>query len=92
MVGANGKSGLEEPLLPNSSSAAVFIPENSHISEDKARSISFKVNGITCASCAISIRVRVGIPEWNSKCSGVTAARSSSREIYSGTHYNKNYK
>ncbi|CAM8889216.1 unnamed protein product [Rhodiola kirilowii] len=60
MIGVNGKSGLEEPLLPNSSSAAVFIPQNSHISEDKARSISFKVNGITCASCAISIESALG--------------------------------
>lgn len=60
MIGENGKNGLEEPLLGDSGSVVVSIPEAAHISDEKVRSISFKVNGITCASCAISIETALG--------------------------------
>uniref|UniRef100_A0A7N0RJF9 P-type Cu(+) transporter n=1 Tax=Kalanchoe fedtschenkoi TaxID=63787 RepID=A0A7N0RJF9_KALFE len=60
MIGANGKCELKEPLLGNSSSTAVSLPETIQNGDDKVRSISFKVNGITCASCVISIESALG--------------------------------
>ncbi|KAF3452556.1 hypothetical protein FNV43_RR02989 [Rhamnella rubrinervis] len=52
---ANGKEDLKSPLLENSDSVAINIPELDHQKNEKISTVMFRVRGIECASCATSI-------------------------------------
>lgn len=59
---ANGNNDLKAPLLQCSSdSVAITIPEQEdHKKNEKVSSIMFRVRGIECASCAVSIESALG--------------------------------
>lgn len=57
---ANGKEDLKSPLLENSDSVAINIPELDHQKDEKISTIMFRVRGIECASCATSIESALG--------------------------------
>lgn len=57
---ANGKEDLKSPLLQNSDSFAINIPELVHKKDEKISTVMFRVKGIECASCAKSIESALG--------------------------------
>lgn len=57
---ANGKEDLKSPLLQNSDSVAINIPELVHKKDEKISTAMFRVKGIECASCAKSIESALG--------------------------------
>ncbi|XP_004250875.2 copper-transporting ATPase HMA4-like [Solanum lycopersicum] len=52
---ANGKDELKKPLLQDDNAVAVTVVQLSDSRNKKIRTLLFKVNGITCASCSNSI-------------------------------------
>ncbi|KAM6579012.1 hypothetical protein CsatB_030849 [Cannabis sativa] len=59
---ANGVAELKEPLLEcsDSDSVAITIPDLEHKKNEKMSSIMFRVGGMECASCAVSIESALG--------------------------------
>lgn len=59
---ANGNNDLKAPLLQCSpDSVAITIPEQEdHKKNEKVSTIMFRVRGIECASCAVSIESALG--------------------------------
>ncbi|XP_031122440.1 copper-transporting ATPase HMA4-like [Ipomoea triloba] len=57
---ADGKEGLKTPLLQEPNGVAITIPQTNADGGKKVRTLTFKVGGITCASCATSIETAVG--------------------------------
>lgn len=57
---ANGKDDLKKPLLQDADAVAVNMAQLSDSKNKKIRTLLFKVNGITCASCSNSIESALG--------------------------------
>ncbi|KAH0713708.1 hypothetical protein KY289_009667 [Solanum tuberosum] len=57
---ANGKDELKKPLLQDGDAVAVTVVQLSDSRNKKIRTLLFKVNGITCASCSNSIESALG--------------------------------
>lgn len=57
---ADGKEDLKIPLLKQANGVAITIPQTNADGGKKVRTLTFKVGGITCASCATSIETAVG--------------------------------
>ncbi|PON78856.1 P-type ATPase, subfamily IB [Parasponia andersonii] len=57
---ANAVDELKEPLLQCSDSVAITIPDFDHKKNEKISTIMFRVSGIECASCAVSIESALG--------------------------------
>ncbi|KAK4708885.1 hypothetical protein R3W88_029810 [Solanum pinnatisectum] len=57
---ANGKDELKKPLLQDDDAVAVTVVQLSDNRNKKIRTLLFKVNGITCASCSNSIESALG--------------------------------
>ncbi|XP_009624984.1 copper-transporting ATPase HMA4 [Nicotiana tabacum] len=57
---ANGKDDLKKPLLQDADAVAVNMAQLSDSRNKKIRTLLFKVNGITCASCSNSIESALG--------------------------------
>ncbi|XP_015058443.1 copper-transporting ATPase HMA4-like [Solanum pennellii] len=57
---ANGKDELKKPLLQDVDAVAVTVVQLSDSRNKKIRTLLFKVNGITCASCSNSIESALG--------------------------------
>lgn len=57
---ANGKDDLMKPLLQDADAVAVNMAQLSDSKNKKIRTLLFKVNGITCASCSNSIESALG--------------------------------
>ncbi|PIA48511.1 hypothetical protein AQUCO_01400830v1 [Aquilegia coerulea] len=58
--GMNGKHDLKVPLLEPTESVAVTVSEPAQREHRKARTVMFKVGGMKCASCAVSIESVIG--------------------------------
>ncbi|XP_059314532.1 copper-transporting ATPase HMA4-like [Lycium ferocissimum] len=57
---ANGKDDLKKPLLQDADAIAINVVQLSNSRNKKIRTLLFKVNGITCASCSNSIESALG--------------------------------
>ncbi|OAY76460.1 probable copper-transporting ATPase HMA5 [Ananas comosus] len=51
----NGKDNLKAPLLQTSENVSVTSPGGSKKDENKTKQVEFRIRGIKCASCAVSI-------------------------------------
>lgn len=51
----DGENNLRVPLLQSSESISVSLPQSSPKKDRKTRTLTFKIGGIKCASCAVSI-------------------------------------
>ncbi|XP_022870407.1 copper-transporting ATPase HMA4-like [Olea europaea var. sylvestris] len=56
----NGKDDLRSPLLKHQNGSVVTIAPPNNGGNKKIRTLSFKVGGITCASCVASIESALG--------------------------------
>ncbi|XP_039141807.1 copper-transporting ATPase HMA4-like [Dioscorea cayenensis subsp. rotundata] len=56
----NGEVGLETPLLQDSGSASLNHSQDGWKIKQNTRKLIFKIQGIECASCAVSIESMVG--------------------------------
>ena len=59
----NGEVGLETPLLQDSGSASLNHSQDGWKIKQNTRKLIFKIQGIECASCAVSIESMVGSME-----------------------------
>ncbi|KAF9593250.1 hypothetical protein IFM89_021006 [Coptis chinensis] len=59
-IGVNGKHDLKAPLLQPTESVAVTVSQPDHKEHKKSRTVMFKVGGMKCASCAVSIESVLG--------------------------------
>ncbi|KAF9593379.1 hypothetical protein IFM89_022078 [Coptis chinensis] len=59
-IGANGKHDLKAPLLQPTESVAVTVSQQDQKEHKKSRTLMFKVGGMKCASCAVSIESVLG--------------------------------
>ncbi|CAH9050685.1 unnamed protein product [Cuscuta europaea] len=57
---ADGEHGLETPLLQDPNVVTITVDQTNGDSRKKVRTLTFKIGGITCASCATSIETAVG--------------------------------
>ncbi|KAJ8563705.1 hypothetical protein K7X08_032157 [Anisodus acutangulus] len=57
---ANGRDDLKKPLLQDADAVAINVAQLSDTRNKKIRTLLFKVNGITCASCSNSIESALG--------------------------------
>lgn len=51
----NGKDNLKAPLLQTSENVSVTSPGGSKKDENKTKQVKFRIRGINCGSCAVSI-------------------------------------
>ncbi|KAL5719685.1 P-type Cu(+) transporter [Ranunculus cassubicifolius] len=59
-TGINGKHDLKAPLLQSTESVAVTVSGSVQKEDAKARTVMFKVGGMECSSCAVSIESVLG--------------------------------
>ena len=55
----NGEASLKTPLLQHLESATSKVPQSSARGDKDSRKIMFKIGGINCASCAVSLESMV---------------------------------
>lgn len=56
----DGKDNLRAPLLRPSEDVAINFTQTSLINEKNTRKVKFRIRGIKCASCAVSIESAIG--------------------------------